>query len=173
MLSLGTAPFGRRWPKLRPRPLPSRSRPSLLQAPPHALAPWTHPHRSVGKLPGAGKEGTDAPNSTWLGAFILSFPTARPQVSSCSHLSGAPRAHSSCSCPCPSPVPRFSRKPHLGLQGHGAPSPPRRARGGAGRTGPLRGAAARTRLTRAATGLATRSAQAPLSRPRRSDGWRW
>lgn len=153
-------------------PTARKPRPQFLLAPPHPRTPGTCPLLSVGKLPG-GREVADTPKSTWPSARTLHTPAARPLVSSSNHSPGAPGAHPSRGYLCPSPVSGSSWKPHLGLRGRGAPGPQRGVRGGAGRAGPLRGAAAPTGLTRAAPELATRSAPAPLCRPRCSDGWRW
>lgn len=151
--------------------------PTALKAPPTIPSGPASPAHSPDSPPsqrrkitwGVGEEeSSDTPNSTGLGASTLYSPVVRLHMSSCSHPPGTLEAHPFCSCPCPSPVPGSSRKPHLGLRGGGwgwgGTGLPALSRGPeAGRTGPLRGAAARARLTRAAPGLATRSAQALLS----------
>lgn len=128
-LGLGTASFCGCWLGVRPRPLPSRARPSrfrsrpLLQAPPHPRTPGTRPHHSIGKLPGGGQEDSGTPNSTGLGARPLCSLVVRPQMSSCSHRPGTLGAHPSCRCPCPSPVPAPPGSRTLGCGGCRTPGP--------------------------------------------------
>lgn len=170
-LGLGTAHFCQCWLRMRPRPWPSRPRPPFIQAPPHPRTPGTIPlpqHRKI--TWGAGR--LRYPQLHWarrLHALLPSSSTPDVLLQPSSRHTWSPPILS-LSLPLSSP----RLLPEAAPWATGGAGLPALSRGPeAGRTGPLRGAAARARLTRAPPGLATRSAQAPLSRQRRSDGWRW
>lgn len=153
------------------RPRPSRPRPPFIQAPPHPRTPGTPPlpqHRKI--TWGAGR--LRYPQLHWarrLHALLPSSSTPDVLLQPSSRHTWSPPILS-LSLPLSSP----RLLPEAAPWATGGAGLPALSRGPeAGRAGPLRGAAARARLTRAAPGLATRSAQAPLSRQRRSDGWRW